>query len=100
MVSDGLHRENYWTKKEKSNQYLHSVYKGGLESLDYVKNVLNRNNTAQDETPITYVNPHDEVIKERNTDSLHAVGIAHLIAIQVSSWAHWVWVDVNTSGLC
>ncbi len=38
----------YGTKKEISNQYLHSVHKG---SLDYVKNVLNRNNATHDKTP-------------------------------------------------
>ena len=48
--------KTYGTKKEISNQYLHSVHKGGL---DYVKNVLNRNNTTQKETPINYVNPYD-----------------------------------------
>ena len=53
--------KTYGTKKEISNQYLHSVHKGGL---DYVKNVLNRNNTTQDETPINYVNPYDEMIKD------------------------------------
>jgi hypothetical protein len=53
--------KTYGTKKEKSNQYLHWVHKGGLE---YVKNVLIRNNTAQDETPINYVYPYDEIIKE------------------------------------
>ncbi len=31
--------KTYGTKKEKSNQDLHSIHKGGL---DYVKNVLNR----------------------------------------------------------
>mgnify|MGYP000932115616 CR=1 FL=1 len=36
--------KTYGTKKETSNQYLHSVHKGGL---DYVKKVLNRNNTTQ-----------------------------------------------------
>ena len=53
--------KTYGTKKEISNQYLHSVHKGGL---DYVKNVLNRNNTTQDETPINYVNTYDEMIKD------------------------------------
>ena len=65
-------------KKEISNQYLHSVHKGGL---DYVKNVLNRNDIIkdedkkkkkksikndkqEDETPINYVNPYDEMIKD------------------------------------
>jgi hypothetical protein len=33
--------KTYGTKKEVSNQYLHSVHKGGL---DYVKKFLNRNN--------------------------------------------------------
>jgi hypothetical protein len=53
--------KTYGTKKEISNQYLHSVHKGGLE---YVKNVLNRNNTTQVETPINYVNPYDKMIKD------------------------------------
>ena len=53
--------KTYGTKKETSNQYLHSVHKGGLE---YVKNVLNRNNTTQDETPINYINPYDKMIKD------------------------------------
>ena len=53
--------KTYGTKKETSNQYLHSVHKGGLE---YVKNVLNRNNTTQVETPINYVNPYDKMIKD------------------------------------
>ena len=53
--------KTYGTKKETSNQYLHSVHKGGL---DYVKKVLNRNNTTQDETPIHYVNPYDKMIKD------------------------------------
>ncbi len=48
----------YGTKKEVSNQYLHSVHKGGLD------NVLKRNNTTQEETPINYVNPYDEMIKD------------------------------------
>ncbi len=38
--------KTYGSKKEISNQYLHSVYKGGL---DYVKNVLNRNDIIKDE---------------------------------------------------
>ncbi len=38
--------KTYGTKKEISNQYLHSVHKGGL---DYVKNVLNRNEIKKDE---------------------------------------------------
>jgi hypothetical protein len=54
--------KTYGTKKEKSNQYLHSVHnKGGL---DYVKNVLNRNNTTQQEKQINYINPYDEMIKD------------------------------------
>ena len=52
--------KTYGTKKEVSNQYLHSVHKGGL---DYVKNALNRNNTTQQEKPINYINPYDEMIK-------------------------------------
>ena len=52
--------KTYGTKKETSNQYLHSVHKGGL---DYVKKVLSRNNTTQVETPTNYVNPYDEMIK-------------------------------------
>jgi hypothetical protein len=52
--------KTYGTKKETSNQYLHSVHKGGL---DYVKKVLNRNNTTQDETPINYINPYDKMIE-------------------------------------
>ena len=57
--------KTYGTKKETSNQYLHSVHKGGL---DYVKKVLNRNNTTQVETPINYVNPYDKMIK--NTEKM------------------------------
>jgi hypothetical protein len=53
--------KTYGTKKEVSNQYLHSVHKGGL---DYVKNVLNRNNKMEDEKPINYVNPYDKMIKD------------------------------------
>ena len=53
--------KTYGTKKEVSNQYLHSVHKGGL---DYVKSVLNRNNTTQQEKPINYINPYDEMIKD------------------------------------
>jgi hypothetical protein len=52
--------KTYGTKKEVSNQYLHSVHKGGL---DYVKNTLNRNNTTQQEIQIDYINPYDEMIK-------------------------------------
>jgi len=57
--------KTYGTKKEKSYEYLHSVHKGGL---DYVKKVLNRNNTTQVETPINYVNPYDKMIK--NTEKM------------------------------
>ncbi len=42
----------YRNKQEISNQlnqYLHSVHNGGL---DYVKNVLNRNNITQQEKPL------------------------------------------------
>ena len=53
--------KTYGTKKEVSNQYLHSVHKGGL---DYVKNVLNKNNKIQDEKHINYINPYDEMIKD------------------------------------
>ncbi len=53
--------KTYGTKKEKSNQYLHSIHKGGL---DYVKNVLNRNNKMEDEKQINYVNPYDKMIKD------------------------------------
>ncbi len=52
--------KTYGTKKEISNQYLHSVHKGGL---DYVKITLNRNNITQQEKPIDYINPYDEMIK-------------------------------------
>jgi hypothetical protein len=53
--------KTYGTKKEVSNQYLHSVHKGGL---DYVKKFLNRNNKIPDEKPINYINPYDEMIKD------------------------------------
>ena len=54
--------KTYGTKKEVSNQYLHSVHKGGL---DYVKKFLNRDNAKiQDENPINYINPYDEMIKD------------------------------------
>ena len=53
--------KTYGTKKEVSNQYLHSVHKGGL---DYVKKFLNRNNKTEDEKPIKYVNPYDKMIKD------------------------------------
>jgi hypothetical protein len=53
--------KTYGTKKEVSNQYLHSVHKGGL---DYIKKFLNRNNKIQDEKPINYINPYDEMIKD------------------------------------
>jgi hypothetical protein len=36
--------KTYETEKEISNQYLHSVHKG---ELDYVKNVLNRNDVIK-----------------------------------------------------
>ncbi len=52
--------KTYGTKKEVSNQYLHSVHKGGL---DYVKKILDRDNKIQDEKPINYVNQYDEMIK-------------------------------------
>ena len=61
--------KTYGTKKEVSNQYLHSVHKGGL---DYVKNVLNRESVFDVKKLtenkhvdiIQYVNPYDEMIKD------------------------------------
>ncbi len=32
--------------------------------IDYVKSVLNINNTSQQEKPINYINPYDEMIKD------------------------------------
>jgi hypothetical protein len=52
--------KTYGTKKEISNQYLHSVHKGGW---DYVKNDLYRNNRTEREKPINYINPYDEMNK-------------------------------------
>ena len=52
----------YGIKKDNSKEYLRSVYHGGI---DYVKTILNRNNTSSQETKIiNYVNPYDEVIKD------------------------------------
>ena len=58
-----------FTKKEVSNQYLHSVHKGGI---DYVKSVLNRESVFDVKKLtenkhvdiIQYVNPYDEMIKD------------------------------------
>jgi hypothetical protein len=60
--------KTYGTKKEVSNQYLHSVHKGGL---DYVKSVSKRElvfdvkklTENKHEDIIQYVNPYDEMIK-------------------------------------
>ena len=60
--------KTYGTKKEVSNQYLHSVHKGGL---DYVKSILNRESiydakksTENKHVVITqYDNPYNEMIK-------------------------------------
>ena len=51
----------YGIKKDNSCEYLSSVYHGGLP---YVKTILNRNNTSQQEDKqINYINPYDEMIK-------------------------------------
>ena len=39
---------------------MRSVYHGGL---DYVKSILNKNNTSSHEEIINYINPYDEMIK-------------------------------------
>ncbi len=54
--------KTYGTKKEISNQYVHSVQKDGL---DYVNNVSNR---TQQEKSINYINPYDEMIKTVKDD--------------------------------
>ena len=50
----------YGIKKDNSCEYLRSVYHGGL---DYVKSILNKNNTSSHEEIINYINPYDEMIK-------------------------------------
>ena len=69
----------YGIKKDKSYDYLHSVYHGGLS---YVKTILNRNNTSsQTKEIINYVNPCDEMIKMMKSLLKKLYRVIHLMIL-------------------